>query len=81
MGILTSESDEKLADINYNKLVSRIKRDGVAIIQITEKGQVVDIISNIKSVARWGLGLFYGNRTNQKNFTKSAFLPKIKIPD
>ena len=81
MGILTKDSDEVLANTNYSKLQSRLDRDGVATINIRQDGKIVDVISNIKSIARWGLGLFYGERKNQRNFTKSVFLPNIEIPD
>lgn len=70
---------QEQADIKYRKLSARIARNGVATINVYKDGEIVDIISNIKSVSQWGLGLFYGFRSNQKSFTKSVSLLDIAI--
>lgn len=71
---------KRSADNIYEQLKTALKQQTVIIICIKNKdGETVNIISGIKSIARWGLGLFYGYRPNQKSFTKSVFLPYVEL--
>lgn len=70
---------QEQADTTYKRLSDRIARDGVAVINVRKNGKIVDVVSNIRSVSQWGLGLYYGERRSQKSFTKSVSLLNVEV--
>jgi hypothetical protein len=67
-GITSSED-------NFNKLKTVLKENGNLNLVLKDGNK----INNIKSIAKWGTGLFYGFNLGQENFTKSVSLNDIEF--
>ena len=61
------------ADKKFNFLKSELEKSGNLNLVLTNGHK----ISNIKAIAKWGTGLFYGFVKGQKNFTKSISINDV----
>lgn len=61
------------AEYKFDKIKNELAENG-KINLILKNGEV---IKNVRSVAKWGAGLFYGFMPNQQNFSQSISLNEI----
>ena len=65
------------AEEKFNKVKKELNTNGTIDIPLTNGTK----IRGVKSIAKWGTGLFYGFIPDQDNFIKSVSLNEIEFED